>query len=65
LAQEQPGKTIVPLTRSLCGAMYRTHPQGLRDVLQSCVGGKPINVITVDDDTRYWANKALERMLAL
>jgi quinolinate synthase len=65
LAQEQAGKNIVPLTRSLCGAMYRTHPRGLRDVLQSCAAGKPINVITVDDETRHWANKALERMLAL
>ncbi|MBN1583625.1 MAG: quinolinate synthase NadA [Anaerolineae bacterium] len=65
LAQEQTDKRIVPLARSLCGAMYRTHPQGLRDVLQSCLGGKPINVITVDDETRHWANKALERMLTL
>lgn len=65
LAQEHTGKRIIPLTRSLCGAMYRTHPQGLRDVLQACAAGEPINVITVDDETKRWANKALERMLNL
>ena len=31
MAREHPDKTIVPLARSLCGAMYRTTPVGLRD----------------------------------
>jgi quinolinate synthase len=63
LDQEYPDKTVIPLARSLCGSMYRTTPVGLRDVLLSCVAGDPINVVRVDDETRHWANLALERML--
>lgn len=65
LGQEHPDKTVVPLTRSLCGAMYRTTPVGLRDALLSCVAGRPINVVRVDAETRKWANIALQRMLSL
>jgi quinolinate synthase len=65
LDRENPDKTIVPLARSLCGAMYRTTPVGLRDVLRSCVAGDPIHVVHVDEETRRWANLALERMLNL
>ena len=65
LDREHPDKQIVPLTRSLCGAMYRTTPVGLRDALRSCVAGEPINVVYVDEETRRWANLALERMLNL
>ncbi len=65
LARQHPDKTVVPLARSLCGAMYRTHPQGLRDALRSCIAGKPVNVIRVDQETARWANLALERMLNL
>jgi quinolinate synthase len=65
LDRENPDKRIVPLTRSLCGAMYRTTPVGLRDALQSCVAGKPVNVVHVDGETARWANLALERMLNL
>ena len=64
LAQEHPDKTVVPLSRSLCGAMYRTTPLGLRDALRSCVAGAPIHVVRVDEETRRWANLALERMLS-
>jgi quinolinate synthase len=65
LAQEYPDKTVVPLARSLCGAMYRTNPVNLRDALHSCAVGKPIHVIQVDPETTRWANMALERMLGL
>jgi quinolinate synthase len=65
LANQFPDKTVVPLARSLCGAMYRTTPVGLRDALQSCVAGAPINVVRVDADTARWANLALQRMLDL
>ena len=65
LDRESPGKTVVPLARSLCGAMYRTTPLGLRDALQSCLSGKPVNVVHVDDEIARWANLALERMLNL
>jgi quinolinate synthase len=63
LAQEYPYKTIVPLARSLCGAMYRTNPANLRDAVRSCVAGQPINVVQVDAETARWAKLALERML--
>jgi quinolinate synthase len=63
LAQQHPDKTIVPLARSLCGAMYRTNPVNLGDALRSCAAGAPINVVQVDAETRRWANLALERML--
>jgi quinolinate synthase len=65
LAAQFPDKTVVPLTRSLCGAMYRTTPVGLRDALQSCVADAPINVVRVDAETARWANLALQRMLDL
>lgn len=63
LAQEHPDKRVVPLARSLCGAMYRTNPVNLREALHSCVVGEPIHVIRVDPETTRWANLALERML--
>ncbi len=65
LARDYPDKLVVPLARSLCGAMYRTTPVGLRDALRSCVAGTPINVVHVDKETKRWANLALERMLTL
>ena len=65
LDREHPDKQIVPLARSLCGAMYRTTPVGLRDALRSCLAGAPIHVVRVDEETRRWANLALERMLNL
>jgi quinolinate synthase len=65
LASQFPDKTVVPLARSLCGAMYRTTPVGLRDALQSLVAGTPIHVVRVDAETTRWANLALQRMLDL
>jgi quinolinate synthase len=63
LDRETPDKRVVPLARSLCGAMYRTTPQGLCDALRSCANGAPVNLVRVDAETRRWANVALERML--
>ena len=65
LAQEYPDKTVLPLARSLCGAMYRTNPANLRDALHACAVGEPIHVVQVDPETTRWANMALERMLGL
>ena len=65
LDQQYGDKQVVPLARSLCTAMYRTSPLGLRDTLRSCVVGDPIHVVRVDAETRRWANLALERMLDL
>jgi quinolinate synthase len=65
LDRQHPDKKVIPLARSLCGAMYRTTPQGLRDALRSCVCGNPINVVHVAPEIQQWANLALERMLSL
>jgi quinolinate synthase len=59
------GDTVTPMARPLCGAMYRTNPANLRDVLHACAAGAPVNVVQVDKETTRWANKALERMLSL
>ena len=58
-------KTIVPLVRSLCGAMYRTTPQHLCWVLEELVAGRMVNPVTVPPETAHWANLALERMLSV
>jgi quinolinate synthase len=63
LATDYADKTVLPLTRSLCGAMYRTNPVNLRDVLHACAEGAPIHAISVDAETARWANLALDRML--
>ncbi len=65
LGREHPDKTVVPLAPSRCGAMALTTPEKLRDALRSCLAGAPINVVRVDEETRRWANLALERMLSL
>jgi len=65
LAREHPDKTIVPLARSLCGAMYRTTPQHLCWVLEELVAGRVVNAVTVPPEITYWANLALERMLTV
>jgi quinolinate synthase len=64
LAREHPDKTIVPLARSLCGAMYRTTPNHLCWVLEELAAGRIVNPVTVPPETARWANLALERMLA-
>jgi quinolinate synthase len=64
LARRNPGKTIIPLARSLCGAMYRINEQNLLATLESIRAGRPQHVVTVDPDTTRWANEALQRMLA-
>lgn len=65
LAQDYPDKKVIPLARSLCGAMYRTNPENLHEALRACAAGQPIHVVRVDQETARWANLALERMLNL
>ena len=65
LAREHPDKTIVPLARSLCGAMYRIAPQHLCWVLEGLAAGRVVNPVTVSPETARWANLALERMLSI
>jgi quinolinate synthase len=65
LAKENPDKTVVPLARSLCGAMYRISPNNLSYTLDHLVAGQPVNVVRVPSDTSRWANLALEKMLTV
>ena len=63
LALEHPDKTIVPVHRSLCGSMSSTTPRNLLYVLEKLVQGELVNVVTVDQETSYWADLALREML--
>ena len=63
LAAEHPDKSIVPLCRSLCSAMFRTNTRNLLYVLEGLALGDPVHVVQVDEDTRQWANLALKKML--
>jgi quinolinate synthase len=65
MARENPDKTIVPLARSLCGAMYRTAPAHLCWVLEELVAGRVVNPVRVSPEISHWANLALERMLSV
>nr|MBC7244211.1 quinolinate synthase NadA [Chloroflexota bacterium] len=65
LAKENPDKTIVPLARSLCGAMYRINPYNLSYTLDHLRTGDPVNVVRVPPEISRWANIALEKMLAV
>jgi len=65
LARENPEKTIVPLARSLCGAMYRINLYNLIYTLDRLLAGTPVNVIRIPPDISRWANLALEKMLTV
>lgn len=65
LAAQNPDKTVVPLARSQCGAMYRITPQALAYTLDELAQGRLVNRVRVPKNIQRWANKALERMLAL
>jgi len=65
LVRRNPGKQIIPLARSLCGAMYRINEHNLLQTLESIEAGEPRHVVRVDPDTAQWANQALQRMLSL
>ena len=45
--------------------MYRIHPAYQAWVLEELVAGRIVNQIRVDDETRDWANVALQRMLEI
>jgi quinolinate synthase len=65
LAKQNPDKTVLPLARSRCAAMYRITPQNLAYTLDELAGGRVVNPIRVRDEVARWANLALQRMLAL
>jgi quinolinate synthase len=65
LARENPDKTIVPLARSLCGAMYRINLYNLSYTLDHLLVGTPVNVVRIPPDITRWANLALQKMLTV
>jgi quinolinate synthase len=65
LARENPDKLIVPLARSLCGAMYTINPYNLGYTLERLLQNDPVNVVRVPEEIARWANVALQRMLTV
>ncbi len=56
---------VLSSTKPECPTMNETTLEDLYITLKSIEDGKPINEIVVDEQTAKWANKALERMLAI
>jgi quinolinate synthase len=67
LQQRFPDKEIHLLAPDLCmcATMYRIAPQNLGWAMDNLVNGVVVNEITVDDETKHFANIALERMISL
>ncbi|HMO81136.1 MAG TPA: quinolinate synthase NadA [Pyrinomonadaceae bacterium] len=67
LADRFPDKEIHLLAPDLCmcATMYRIAPQNLAWAMANLAEGVVVNEITVDDDTKSYANAALERMISL
>jgi quinolinate synthase len=65
LARENPAKTVVPLARSLCGAMYRINPYNLSHTLDHLLADEPVNVVRIAPEITRWANVALQKMLTV
>jgi quinolinate synthase len=49
----------------MCATMYRIAPQNLAWALENLVAGNVVNEIVVDNETKHFANIALERMISL
>lgn len=56
---------VLSSTKPECPTMNETTLEDLYLTLKSIEDGNPINEIEVDEETRYWAKIALDRMLAL
>jgi quinolinate synthase len=67
LQQRFPDKEIHLLAPDLCmcATMYRIAPQNLAWAIDNLVNGVVVNEIAVDDETKHFANVALERMISL
>lgn len=67
LADRFPDKEIHLLAPDLCmcATMYRIAPQNLAWALENLLDGNVVNEIVVDDETRHFANIALERMITM
>ena len=62
-----PDKEIHLLAPDLCmcATMYRIAPQNLAWAMANLVEGVVVNEIRVDDETKHYANIALERMISM
>ena len=60
-----PDKQIQLLAPDLCmcATMYRIAPQNLAWAMENLVEGNIVNEIIVDDETKHFANIALQRMI--
>ncbi len=67
LAREYPQVDITSLSpyQCLCTTMYRIRPRWLLESFRAIERGEPVNVISVDDETKKYALKALDQMLAI
>jgi quinolinate synthase len=67
LAKRFPDKEIHLLAPDLCmcATMYRIAPQNLAWAMENLADGVVVNEIIVDDETKHFANIALERMITL
>lgn len=65
LAKEHPDKSVVPLARSLCGAMFHINPYNLLYVLDGIAEECGHNMVEVPEEIAQGANLALDRMLAV
>jgi len=67
LQQRFPDKEIHLLAPDLCmcATMYRIAPQNLAWAIENLLEGNVVNEIAVDDETKHFANIALERMIDL
>jgi quinolinate synthase len=67
LQQRFPDKEVHLLAPDLCmcATMYRIAPQNLAWAMDNLVDGIVVNEISVDDETKHYANIALERMISL
>ncbi len=65
LAKEHPDKSVVPLARSLCGAMFHINPHNLLYVLDGISEERRRNMVEVREEIAQGANLALGRMLAV
>ena len=67
LAKRFPDKEVHLLAPDLCmcATMYRISPQSLAWAMENLVDGNVVNEITVNDETKHFANVALERMISM
>ncbi len=67
LSKEWTDRRVMSLDPSVCvcTTMFRISPRHLLWALENLGAGQVVNRIVVDDQTRQWAQVALERMLSL